>query len=101
MMIGMFKTKPEYVQGVKLQNDKISIIETLVFLGEAIDYTDLLVKVGKVQDEGVLRTHFYGDINFGDVVIKNKKKALCRFCDMERKKKCLMLRVRRSGCNDR
>ena len=73
MMIGMFKTKPEYVQGVKLQNDKISIIETLVFLGEAIDYTDLLVKVGKAQDEGVLRTSFYGDINFGDVIIKNKK----------------------------
>ena len=75
-MISMFKTTPEYVQGTRLENNKLSIIEVLVFLNEAKDYTDLLVKVAKTQDEGMLRTKYYGDIDFGDVIIKNKKNII-------------------------
>ena len=68
----MFKTKPEYVYGLKLENNIKCIIEALVFLGEVTEY-DMFTKAKKAQDIGVLCTEHNGAIDFGSYIIKDKK----------------------------
>ena len=72
MMIDMFKTKPKCVCGLQLKKNKLSIIEALIFLNEVEDYADLLIKVAKTEEEGVLDSTFCGEIDFGDYIIKDK-----------------------------